>query len=551
MSDDNPNPFLAQVLAAPEDDAPRLIYADWLEEAGDPRGEFIRVQCELASLSSLDPRYHQARYRSRQLMTEHGEQWAGELKQDVRKIAFHRGFIDNITLRARAFLSEHEALFQSVPVNWMRFIYVKGAGQGLADCEGLTKVRRLDLSNLQIPNEDLVAIFRSPHLNSLQSLDMRNFQASHDQSVGKAIAEMQSADCLEQLSLNGSIGTEEFFVALTSGDGFTALKELNCSSMYGSDTSVPTIGGWHFPSLENLTLRCSLKLDDCEALKTLPLSQIKKLDLMFSGIPATGLERIADEGCLDHVRELSLAHSRIGRKALNCLLTGERLSHCEKLDLRGLKLSSANAQTESLDRLARHPSLTKLTELSIGGTGDTCLAPIFRSAFASTLKILELQDATLSVDSVRALIESGVSDRIEKLTLSSFIVDSSAIEILTEAHFPALVSLNFSSGYEQHDNRIRDADLRQFVSSDAFPNLRELSFEHTGSPKTVEALANSRHLSSLRRVCVKNITLKSDDARKLLTSENLPNLLELDVKGSLRRDRSKRLIKEFPDRLTV
>src|SRR5262249_36968134 len=34
--------FLDAILEAPEDDAVRLIYADWLEEQGDPRGEFIR-----------------------------------------------------------------------------------------------------------------------------------------------------------------------------------------------------------------------------------------------------------------------------------------------------------------------------------------------------------------------------------------------------------------------------------------------------------------------------------------------------------------------------
>ena len=43
--------LLAEIIAHPADDAPRLIYADWLEEHGDSaRAEFIRVQCELARL---------------------------------------------------------------------------------------------------------------------------------------------------------------------------------------------------------------------------------------------------------------------------------------------------------------------------------------------------------------------------------------------------------------------------------------------------------------------------------------------------------------------
>ena len=41
--------FLAGIIANPEDDDVRLIYADWLEECGAAeRAEFIRVQCELA-----------------------------------------------------------------------------------------------------------------------------------------------------------------------------------------------------------------------------------------------------------------------------------------------------------------------------------------------------------------------------------------------------------------------------------------------------------------------------------------------------------------------
>jgi uncharacterized protein (TIGR02996 family) len=45
--------FLRAIGAAPEDDAPRLVYADWLDDRGDAaRAEFIRVQCELARRGS-------------------------------------------------------------------------------------------------------------------------------------------------------------------------------------------------------------------------------------------------------------------------------------------------------------------------------------------------------------------------------------------------------------------------------------------------------------------------------------------------------------------
>lgn len=41
--------FLQTIYETPDDDFPRLVFADWLEEQGDKRAEFIRVQCEIAS----------------------------------------------------------------------------------------------------------------------------------------------------------------------------------------------------------------------------------------------------------------------------------------------------------------------------------------------------------------------------------------------------------------------------------------------------------------------------------------------------------------------
>jgi uncharacterized protein (TIGR02996 family) len=36
--------FLAAIREEPEDDATRLVYADWLDDHGDPRAEYLRVE---------------------------------------------------------------------------------------------------------------------------------------------------------------------------------------------------------------------------------------------------------------------------------------------------------------------------------------------------------------------------------------------------------------------------------------------------------------------------------------------------------------------------
>src|SRR5260370_279371 len=43
--------FLEAIAKTPDDDALRLVYADWLEERGDPRAEYLRLEVQLANVT--------------------------------------------------------------------------------------------------------------------------------------------------------------------------------------------------------------------------------------------------------------------------------------------------------------------------------------------------------------------------------------------------------------------------------------------------------------------------------------------------------------------
>jgi uncharacterized protein (TIGR02996 family) len=48
--------FVHEIIESPDDDTLRLVYADWLEEHGEPPpAELIRTQCALARLPNGDP----------------------------------------------------------------------------------------------------------------------------------------------------------------------------------------------------------------------------------------------------------------------------------------------------------------------------------------------------------------------------------------------------------------------------------------------------------------------------------------------------------------
>ncbi|WP_020471019.1 TIGR02996 domain-containing protein [Zavarzinella formosa] len=71
--------FLEVIRQSPADDGPRLIYADFLEEKGDPasvaRAEFIRLQCLLARGADRPDDFLPALERERELQNLHWRIW--------------------------------------------------------------------------------------------------------------------------------------------------------------------------------------------------------------------------------------------------------------------------------------------------------------------------------------------------------------------------------------------------------------------------------------------------------------------------------------------
>jgi uncharacterized protein (TIGR02996 family) len=70
MNDPVENAFLEAIQADRDDQSRRLIYADWLEERDDPRGEYLRLEAALAALASDDQRFPALDARLRQLRGE-------------------------------------------------------------------------------------------------------------------------------------------------------------------------------------------------------------------------------------------------------------------------------------------------------------------------------------------------------------------------------------------------------------------------------------------------------------------------------------------------
>jgi uncharacterized protein (TIGR02996 family) len=120
MSDEDA--LLTAIAAHPEEDTPRLMYADWLDEHGQPvRAEFIRGQIEIAQKEHL-PRVVLNRYvslfqRNQELIDNHRAELLGPLAGLPGKvrIEFHRGFVSEVMIRLTHLCSHYDEIRVAFP----------------------------------------------------------------------------------------------------------------------------------------------------------------------------------------------------------------------------------------------------------------------------------------------------------------------------------------------------------------------------------------------------------------------------------------------------
>jgi uncharacterized protein (TIGR02996 family) len=200
--------LLAAILANPDEDTPRLVYADWLQEHGEPdRAEFIRVQVELARLRAAEGalpesfahpvygatgegddrvqfRYHRhhppARIeflrREAELLgrADNREKWESGLPKYAHDVTFRRGFVGAVRASLPQLLKEPGALWAHHPVE----VLALGSASGrttvakVPRCAHLARVRELTFPRLGNSFPLLGPFARCPHLSGLRALDL-------------------------------------------------------------------------------------------------------------------------------------------------------------------------------------------------------------------------------------------------------------------------------------------------------------------------------------------------------------------------------------------
>jgi uncharacterized protein (TIGR02996 family) len=369
--------FLDDICANPEDDTPRLVYADWLDDQGDePRAEFIRAQVRAWRLPDGEEKW-ELEARAFQLLDTYREVWFGGEEFDYCEYDVERGFVSMVSVDVQWMLTHRDWPRQPATVRRLCVEYCPSkAPVVLRSCPGLARTQSLVLG----PVEDT-----------------------------RALTEM------------------------LEGAEWPDMEHLCLHDFEAPEPLLAWVAGSPPPRLVGLSLR-NVGLHDMRLFASSPLlPRLHTLDLSSNPL-GVGLAALGGVD-LSALRVLKLGIAGLDRSSLvEAFLSNRTLSNLTELCLSGDGLGNQGAISLT-EVLHRNPcAFPNLTALSLAGHGIMAagcrgLAPYLANC---PLRSLDLSRNNIGHNGVRALIESGALDRIETLNLSRCSLDDEAARVFVE-----------------------------------------------------------------------------------------------------------------------
>jgi uncharacterized protein (TIGR02996 family) len=387
---DQERSFLEAIRRRPGSRATRRVYADWLTDRGDPRGEFIQLQCEAGRLARHSPRRLALQARIDELLLQNEAGWLGPLLGAVGNWEWKDGLLDWVTVRADVFLANAERWLPALPLLGVHLRKAKDHVGALARCPQLARLSGLYLGDNELTDEQLAELLGSPHLKRLTTLFL-------------------------QSNLLG----EEGAAALAGTPNLPRLAELNLGHNRLRDGGVVALAG------------------------SMSLGRLRALHLTMTGMEEPGLRALIGSPLFARLRLLAIGMNRMQPGALAELaaapgLAGTRVLVCDlnqigdgdvaalagsphAVDLRCLALEAYETLgNAALTALAASPHLGRLRALSLGSGpwGPAGVRALGRSRTLRSLRSLHLTQSNQRSEGVAAaLLGSPLARRLGDLAL--------------------------------------------------------------------------------------------------------------------------------------
>jgi uncharacterized protein (TIGR02996 family) len=538
--------FLQAIREAPDDGAPRLIYADWLEEQGGAsraaRADFIRIQCRLDELPDDDPARDRLEDEATDLLAEYEAEWTEPLHGIAEDWHFSRGFIERIRIRSENLFAHAERLFDFAPLRSLHLLIPRDDIPHLAACSQLRWISTLDFSRCQLNDRSLQQLLTSPHLDRLSALNMDSndintpgiralirspllarlhcLDLSQNRALGDTAARLLGneapADNLEVLRLGGTNLTLNGLYDLFGSTRMPRLRHLHVSGVhFPVPPTAPLENSKLLPQLHSLDLSQfgmphfllpqlnflssvnvpvnlrALYLRDVDAesyeagflAKSSSLANLTLLDLAQNDLGADGAQTLVGSSYLTSLTHLNISHNNIRDTGAKAIAESPHLRH-----LRILNLSGNGIGGPGLKALAASTNLVHLRTLILGSNfiGSESVRALVESAHLRNLTCLDLSDAFLEEDSARILASSANLSRLTTLLLKKNLLgDGGAKALAQSSHLTRLSTLDLN------DNRIGKAGAEALAAA-SWRRVRNLDLRGNVLTDTQEALLRKR-----------------------------------------------------------
>ena len=347
-----------QIIENPADMDSRLVYADWLTENGEPRGQLIHVQYELTQ-SPSPKRQRLLNLKEKGLLRLVSAK--DEVPDQLRDPKYRNGFIEGGRIFLADYLEKGEELCKKFPLRSLRLqIHDDEKLREIKSCPAFKNIEEIEYwpYDHSVENSHLRLIANCPHLSNLKSLHF----------IGHVDFTLSGVKALA----NSEFTTD--FISFVSKKWDDACTKVICESS-------------NFRNLQRLSIGGGTK-----SCVHLPDSEFR-----------------------NKLRELSLGY--IGDKGVESLFRSEKPFE----QLRTLRLSDCNLSTEAVRILTTQshllPNLKELAvdQNSIKDKGAELLA---ESPFLSQLDVVNLQNCGLKLPGVLALAESATRNKETRIELS-------------------------------------------------------------------------------------------------------------------------------------
>jgi uncharacterized protein (TIGR02996 family) len=358
--------LLRAICEYPDDDTPRLIFADFLEENGEAeRAAFVRAQVELARTPAWEPFAVLCRHRRTDWFN--GDPWRHTLPPleapglQWAPVAFRRGFGWRVNVTSPlAWMEVAPRVFAQAPVGELYLNTSATTRDDLrrlaaADWARFLRVVHLDGAS---PVEPIRALCETPAATGITDI---HFHRASSPGLSVLIEDlMQTRLGRAVRGLHFYVGYEaldELLEALSARGESTRLERLTFATM---GVTADWIGRL-FESPAGRHLRALDLPDNYLGFWVLGLPFPPDFRMLgLSGTPSGGIEALANPDRRQILRQLDLSRTTLDTEAMRALARSRRLAGLRSLNLRRCRVGAAG-----LYHLARATFWPNLVELDL------------------------------------------------------------------------------------------------------------------------------------------------------------------------------------------